>query len=146
MTLRVFGVGVSIEVWNESRVMDWTRQRFLDNLWRWAVGVPEREQRTVPLEKMIQTQLSKEFERLMRNRLLVGGYRYGMFGEPGKPMYDSVAAARKHLDEYIRTGNLEHLVDAANLCLVEFIEGQHPLRHFEAIDDGQHTEISNVRR
>jgi hypothetical protein len=35
-------------------------------------------------------------------------------------------------------------VDAANMCLLEFEEGVHPLRHWESIDDGEHATIKNI--
>jgi hypothetical protein len=32
------------------------------------------------------------------------------------------------------------LVDVANLCLLEFEEGEHPRRHWQPTDDGEHVE------
>lgn len=93
------------------------------------------------------SQWSPQFETYMRNRLLLGGMRYGknFTNEPGKPQYDRVKSIRKRLDDYEVTGNLEKLVDVANLCMLEFEEGRHPLRHFRpggADEDeaGEHVE------
>ena len=86
-----------------------------------------------------QSQWCTQFERLMRYRLMMGAFRYGPM-RPQKPNgYDNIGSAIERLQAYREGGNLEHLVDAANLCLVEFVTGQHPNRHFEAIDDGPHT-------
>lgn len=82
----------------------------------------------------------------MRNRLAVGALRYGRIHAPGKPVYDRVSSILKRVQAYADTGNLELLVDAANLCLLEFEEGRHPKRHFEAADDGDHvTTVSPSR-
>jgi hypothetical protein len=46
--------------------------------------------------------------------------------------------------QHQESGNLEHLVDAANLCLVEWIKAhiglsQHPSPHWAPSDDGEHS-------
>jgi len=92
------------------------------------------------LGKLGQSEWSYEFEELMRNRLIMGAFRYGKLRAPGKPQFDRVAYAIRCLEQFRQTGNLEHLVDAANLCLVEFVEGKHPHRHFAAVDGGDHAE------
>jgi len=77
------------------------------------------------LDHLEASQWSPEFERLMRNRMIMGGLRYGLLGAPGKPLHDHLSSIAKRLDTYRDTGNLELLVDCANLCLVEFVEGRH---------------------
>jgi hypothetical protein len=93
-----------------------------------------------PLWKLRLTEWSAEFEQLMRNRLLMGRFRYGAMGDPAKGGYDCISSAIKRLEEYKRTGNLELLVDSANLCLVEFVHTRHPEAHWESTDDGEHVE------
>ena len=122
------------------------RDFFIRNLWRWAAGLPELKlpevQRRPDLTLLSKTEWSPEFEKLMRNRLLMGAYRYGLLRASGKPQYDRIRSAKDRLDAYISTGNLEHLVDVANMMLPEFVEGKHPLRHFTASDDGPlHAEV-----
>src|SRR3954468_9098065 len=85
-----------------------------------------------------KSEWSPEFEQLMRNRLIMGALRYGLLNDSGKPNYDRMASIKKRADKYAETGNLEFLVDMANLCLLEFEEGQHPNKHFHAVDDGEH--------
>jgi len=103
--------------------------------------VPERHSITVPpLDDLKRTEWSDKFERLMRNRLLIGALRYGRIGADDKPSWDRMQRARRCIDEYEKTGNLEHLVDLGNMALLEFEEGTHPKRHFAAADDGVHTQ------
>lgn len=97
--------------------------------------------RTPTLKDLRKTEWSPEFEQLMRNRLLQGGYRYGRLNAPGKPQYDRIAGIIRRAEAYQKDGNLEHLVDIANTALLEFEEGRHSKRHFKAVDDGEHDEI-----
>lgn len=79
-----------------------------------------------------------EFECHMRDRMVMGAIRYGCLGMPGKHQYDRVAEVKKRIQKYETSGNTEFLVDVANMALVEFVEGNHPNKHFKAIDDGEH--------
>lgn len=91
-----------------------------------------------------RSEWSPEFERLMRNRLVLGALRYGRIHAVGKPTYDRAESIIRRARKYQETGNLELLVDVANLCLLEFEEGQHPQRHFAAEDDGEHVQVARV--
>jgi hypothetical protein len=95
---------------------------------------------TEPLSQLRQTEWSPEFERLMRNRLLMGRFRYGKMDDPAKGNFDCIKSAIQRLTKYLETGNKELLVDASNLCLVEFVHCRHPNAHFSATDDGEHVE------
>ncbi len=92
------------------------------------------------LSQLTATEWSPRFEQLMRNRLLMGAFRYGQFadGAETKAPYDLVGAVRRKIGSYAETGNTEYLVDAANYLLLEFEFGQHPSRHFHARDDHDH--------
>ena len=96
------------------------------------------------IQELEATQWSPEFERLMRNRLLMGSMRYGRLGSPSKTQYDRVSSMASRLSTYRASGNLELLVDVANLALVEFIEGRHPKRHWHATDDSAHVQPSAI--
>jgi hypothetical protein len=93
-----------------------------------------------------RTEWSAEFEQLMRDRLVMGALRYGRLGVPGKPQYDRTADVIRRVKKYAATGNLEHLVDVANLALAEYVEGRHPKRHFNSVDDGEHTKIKGAKQ
>lgn len=84
---------------------------------------------------------SPRFERRMREGLLMGRFRYGRMQRTDRLNYDRTGSAQKRLAEYRKTGNLEMLVDAANLCMLEFEHGTHPLRHWGPVDDGEHVQL-----
>lgn len=92
------------------------------------------------LEELQRTEWSPLFESLMKNRLLVGRFRYGRMDDDTKGDYDHIGSIKKRLRLYEQTGNKEHLVDIANLCLVEFVHCKHPKAHFSATDDIIHCE------
>jgi|GEM_PF-779127 len=83
-------------------------------------------------------QRSEQFDDLCSNRLVLGHMRYGPVRQQ-KAVYDNIESAITRLRRYQETGNREHLVDAANLCEVEFVNGRHPKGHWDPSDDGEHT-------
>lgn len=99
------------------------------------------------LEELKYTEWSPEFEKLMRNRLILGALRYGRMGHRSipkdKPKYDRCGSIRKRIKFFENTGNAEWLVDIANLALLMFEEHQHPNFHFNSVDDGYHDKIIN---
>lgn len=122
---------------------DIMRERLLKNvtateIWPQADG-SDLAPSVVTLGKL---QWCPEFEELMRNRLLLGYHRYGCLEDQkrqGGNGFDNVGSAIERLNLFKKkTGNQEYLVDSANLCLVEFMVGSHPKKHFKAIDDGIH--------
>jgi len=117
--------------------IDW----FFRQAWRRMVGLSEERIEQMPdLPTLIETEWSAEFERYMRNRLIMGAFRYGRFRSPGKGLHAHIKSIVQRAAAYESDGNLEHLVDIANLAMVEFAEGRHPNRHFRAQDDGTHAE------
>ena len=117
------------------------RDHFMRNLWRWKCGVREVEL-TTHFHTMEQARANwfPGFVELMRNRMMLGIFRYGDFRDPQQVDYDLLGSARQHIDEFERTGNGEHLVDAANLLGITFAKRTHPRFHFYAVDDGRHAE------
>ena len=126
-------------------VHDLLRERLLQ---RAGLGAPPPQvDAAAQLRALYASEWSPRFEELMRNRLVMGGMRYGLLHAPGKKHYDRVASIRKRAQLYAESGNLEHLVDCANECLLEFEESRHPARHFGAADgDGAyHTQVVSSR-
>jgi hypothetical protein len=101
----------------------------------------EEEKKVMTFEELKESEWSEHFEQLMRNRLIMGAMRYGRIGVPGKPQYDRIESIIKRLSKYRDSGNKEFLVDAANLCLLEFVECHHSKAHFHSIDDGEHAKV-----
>jgi len=95
-----------------------------------------------PLEELRQTEWIPEFEQYMRNRLVMGAIRYETFKEKiADNKYDCIGYVKKKLDDYKQTGNLECLVDAANLLMIEFASPTIPNTHFTPLDDVAHVQI-----
>lgn len=103
-------------------------------------GVPliDYDKDVVTLDELKRTEWNREFEKHMRDRLIIGGLRYGRMGSGEKKQYDFTGATERCMQRYRETGNLEFLVDAANNCMLEFVESKHPKRHFRATDDEDH--------
>ena len=57
------------------------------------------------LESLKKTEWSPEFEKLMRNRLIMGAIRYGLLHEKGKPVYKKKLDA-KYLPNKSQKGNI----------------------------------------
>ncbi|HPI18738.1 MAG TPA: hypothetical protein PKY56_00070 [Candidatus Kapabacteria bacterium] len=113
---------------------------FFRNLWLWKCGLPENSMvNKVPELTIIkETQWSVEFEELMRNRLVMGAFRYGMFGKQSKK-YDHTSSIPKRLELYKQTKNAEYLVDIANLCMAEYIDNKPKLCSID--DDNVHSNL-----
>jgi hypothetical protein len=92
------------------------------------------------METLRRTEWSKEFEELCKNRMIMGSFRYERMEEKKKKTsrYDYIGDAVKRLNKYQATGNAEYLVDVANLCMLEFLFGEHKQKHFSSSDDGEH--------
>jgi hypothetical protein len=116
---------------------------FFQNAWRWTCELPEIETQnanaygTAPgIEEIKKSQYSEEFVNLMNNRMVMGFFRYGPRNKRSK--YNNILSAEKRIALYKQTGNLECLVDVANMLRMEFENPQHPLVYFKAEDDGEH--------
>lgn len=85
-------------------------------------------------------QWSPEFEKLMRNRMIMGGIRYGTLSSQrlGKRKYDDLHTLKAKIELYEKTRNKELLVDAANYLMIIFELDNHPLTHFNSTDDEHH--------
>lgn len=114
---------------------------YLQNAWRRAAGLPE-----IDLPAYGKTQLkdveanvevkAKHFMALMRNRLLMGTYRYQ--AKATKAEYKYIDGLKLKLKAYEETGNTELLVDIANYALLEFEEPSIEGAHFTPLDDANH--------
>lgn len=94
------------------------------------------------VEWLYATQWCPAFEQFMRNRLAMGALRHGSLHAAARRLvhYDNIGSSIRRLEAYLRTGNQEHLVDVANLCMVEFVVPScHPSPHWQSADDDEHT-------
>ena len=111
---------------------------FLKNLWLWKCGLPEMNHEKQNYKTLLKSEWSREFEKLMRNRLIQGALRYGLINSKDKKKYDRVGAIVNKITAFKKDRNKELLVDIANLCLLEFVEGD---GYFEALHDIEHVRV-----
>ena len=89
------------------------------------------------LDEIAKIQSCPSFEQYRKNRMIMGYFRYGsLASQIGKAKYDNVGSIAKRLSLYNRDHNREHLVDIANLAMIEFVT--HPEYPFNAPDDTEH--------
>jgi hypothetical protein len=114
---------------------------FLYNLWRDISGLPELPIEPFDLSELKRTEWNAEFEKLCRNRLVMGAPRYGKLGDPDKPNWDRLSRIEYEIKMYRIDGNDERLCDISNMTQLEFTEGNHPKKHFKALDDQTHNKV-----
>jgi len=115
---------------------------FLDNLWRWKIGVPEKGYGNMPdLDKLRKSQWSNEFESLIRNRfermydlrlsefftyarnrMLMGAFRYGIVGTDNSTSHDHLSSVPKRYKKFHETYNPEYLYDIYNFMMLQWID------------------------
>jgi hypothetical protein len=88
------------------------------------------------------TQWNRTFERLQRNRLVMGAFRYGDLIHQPTFGTTTIESAIQRAKLYLQTGNLEHLVDVANLAMVEFDQATRRGAVLQASDDGIHAQAA----
>ena len=96
-----------------------------------------------PLEELCETEWCLEFIELMRNRLIMGAFRYGTQEQQAHKMIHRIESLRKRLDAYEAEGNLEHLVDFAAIAMAEYMHPKHPHAHWAASDDAEHATVES---
>lgn len=91
-----------------------------------------------PLEAIRLTNWFPNAIRKARSRMVMGFFRYGYFKDQNQIKYDRIGSAIERLEAYIKPegGNTEHLIDALNLCGIEFESPNHPKAYFKSVDDG----------
>lgn len=120
-------------------------QHFFHNAWRRHCGMEEIEEYidknkfcTVPdIEEIKKLSFNEDFVKLMNNRMVMGFFRYGNRHAKKSPM-NNIKSAERRIELYKQSGNLEFLLDAANMLRMEFEIPQHPHASFNPQDDGEH--------
>ena len=77
---------------------------------------------------------------LMKNRMMMGGYRYGPTKTQKPGEFNDMADIKTRLALHELDGNMEHLMDAANTTILACLKKTHPNFHFTPTDDGVHAE------
>ena len=113
-------------------VHDYLRARLLQQ-----AGVFEPVKPAPSLDEIVRVQSCPRFEQYRKNRMIMGYFRYGSLqSQIGRAKYDNVGSIEKRLSIYKSDHNREHLVDIANLAMIEF--ATHPEYPFRPSDDGLH--------
>lgn len=100
-------------------------------------GVIKSSALTPDLDMIGKIQSCPKFEEYRKNRMIMGFFRYGPFiCYIGKPKYDNIESIERRIAQYKTDHNREHLVDIANLAMIEF--ATHPNYPFNPVDDGEH--------
>lgn len=118
------------------------RQEFFENSWRENAGLlpRQRPENVEDLATLSETEWSKEFEQLMRNRLIMGRFRYGRLHSSLDLDAKLRRASRVLLSlvqEYKATGDIEMLVDLANFAMVEYVRAKRAGAKLASEDDGK---------
>lgn len=71
----------------------------------------------------------------MRERLMSRIGKYGPLSKNYPKKVHALDSCIRRLDAYIATGNVEHLVDAANFAYIEYIHPSHPTAHSAPVSD-----------
>ncbi len=113
-------------------VTEHLRQHLLGGL-----GYAAPAKRAPDLPALIAVQWCQRFADLMRNRMVMGHFRYGPLDD--QPDYDHMEAIERKVRLYRETGNGEYLVDIANYAHAEFAQGK--FRFFHSDDDTNHMQV-----
>lgn len=93
------------------------------------------------LAELEKDQWDNRFETLMRNRMIMGAFRYAPLCYQMGGNYDNIGSIMRRCEAYQEDGNGEHLVDIANIALVEWVTKR---PEFHAVDDGIHTDKKEI--
>jgi hypothetical protein len=122
------------------------RCQFIDNLWRRSCGLEElptiadKPKKMPSLESLKRTEWVPEFEKFMRNRMIMGAMRYGLLSRTDFKGYNLPFEIIKRVKIYQENANLEYLVDIANLAMIEFYNGKADGLKMTALDDSVHVD------
>lgn len=109
------------------------------------------------------SEFSEYFTQGMANRMAVSYHKYGPVAEAYPKKVDALESLRARLElylnggtikgKYVKPGNTEYLMDAANFAMIEFMHPKHPKAYFKATDssgspgrvwnDGEATEAAH---
>jgi hypothetical protein len=112
-----------------------TLEEFYIDAWRIKSNLPILEHYIIEksIDELYSTRWSNNFEKYMRNRLVMGALRYGEIDKKRK--YNYIEYLEKKVKMYKNTGNKELLVDIANQAMLEFMNCQHENGHFSPLDN-----------
>lgn len=97
------------------------------------------------IDKILASEFSELFVQGMRDRMVVSYYKYGKLAEAYPHKVNALESLEQHLRKYRETKNLEHLIDAANFVMIEFMYPSYPEAYLSPRDsDASPGRISRV--
>ena len=91
---------------------------------------------------ILESEYSQEFDKLRKNRIEISYYKYGPARKNfGEGRVDAIKTAYLCLQAFIKDGNTEHLVDAANYLMFRFM---YPLPGESFRPTGSHESVGTV--
>lgn len=81
-----------------------------------------------------ETEFSQQFVQGMYDRMATSYFKYGPLAKGFPAPMDAIGSLRLHLEKYAQDGNTEHLIDAANYAMIEFLRPRHPGAQFIPTD------------
>lgn len=94
--------------------------------------------------EILETEVSEKFIQGMKSRMIVSYHKYGPVRDAYPSKVDAVASMEQRVEKYRETGNTEHLIDAANFLMIEFMHPGKPGAHFRATDSDESPGRVNV--
>jgi hypothetical protein len=80
------------------------------------------------------SEFSAEFVQRMAVRMNMSYHKYGPVADAYPHKVDAMKSMMQRVEKYMETGNAEHLVDAGNFLMIEFMRPGHRNAHFVAVD------------
>lgn len=79
--------------------------------------------------EILSRDFSTEFVAKMQRAIEASHYKYGWMSDTYPELAQAVKCIQARLDEYLKTGNTEYLIDVANFAMIEYkypsVEGAH---------------------
>lgn len=97
--------------------------------------VKRREIRKIEFRAIApESEYSVQFIQGMLNRIAVSNIKYGAIAINFPDRVDAMACVDQRIAQYVKTGNSEFLIDAANFLMFEFMIPKHETAFFRATD------------
>ena len=80
------------------------------------------------------SEIDRQFIQGMMDRMAMSYHKYGAVKDGYPKKVCALRSMQVRLDKYADDGNLEHLMDAANFIMIEFMCPSEPTAHFTPTD------------
>ena len=91
-------------------------------------------QSTAGVAPRTSSEVDETFIQGMRDRMEFSLNKYGPVRDAYPHKVNAIKSMLLRLEKYNADGNTEHLIDAANYCMIEFMCPAHPEAHFAPTD------------